>query len=106
MCGPCQYAPIKQRWDEVIAEAEVQLTKLDPWAEDFEETEAMVLELREERDRNEWACRRSFPFAPKEVEEKQRVIREIIEGNSPLRKELLPEDIEDMSEVKLQLLYS
>jgi hypothetical protein len=99
MCGPCQYAPIKQHWDDVIAKAEAETSDLYSWAEGYDRMELKLLGLREQRDSEEWQCRWRFPVAKKEPEEAENIIRKVISAKSPLRNELLLDDIKDQDVV-------
>jgi hypothetical protein len=99
-CGPCQYAPIKQRWDDVIADAKKKLSSVDAWNEGelYGRLEVELEGLKEERNAEEWRCRRRFPVLKRaDVEKKVETIGDVVTARSPLRRELLPEDIEDMN---------
>jgi hypothetical protein len=108
VCGSCQYAPIKEHWDELVMVAETVLRGLDPWAEAdaYGEAHKRLEELREERDKDEWACKKKFPVTKKEiVEEVVAIIRPIVSKPSPLRREVFAEDIVDREMVRWNIRF-
>jgi hypothetical protein len=104
MCRPCQYAPIKRHWDDVIADAEKKLNGVDASgeAELYGRLERELEDLREDRNAEEWRCRKMFPVAKREeVEKKIDTIGDVVTARSPLWREILPEDIKVVEEVRV-----
>jgi len=100
-CGVCLFSVAKENWDKKIAQAKNTGGAL---SEDFER-------LNEERDRVEWECRKMFPPERKTTPNLKLVRKEKVYLGSPLKKELKPEDVEEVSDMvsrtlsRIQLLH-
>ncbi|KAF2995526.1 hypothetical protein E8E13_002063 [Curvularia kusanoi] len=94
-CGPCQQKALEEKWKIKLETAELFLSKLKE--KDFpgvREVSALVEQLRDEMTDAMWSTRMLFPHA-----HKARVGRLSLgyfeKRGSPLRYELLPDDIPD-----------
>ncbi|KAF2431784.1 hypothetical protein EJ08DRAFT_659787 [Tothia fuscella] len=95
VCGVCLFKPIREAWDMRISEMEERLKIEDSWAPEAAGLETQLAEWKEERDKEEWACKRSFPINRKEGPDCLKEIGEKIIARSPLSREVFPEDIDD-----------
>lgn len=98
-CGPCQHQAFEDAWKHKLRLAEAFLEKLKE--KDFpgvQEVAALVEQLKDEFNTATWDTRALFPHAHKE-----RTVRVSLghfeKTPSPLRREVLPEDIPEPPEV-------
>jgi hypothetical protein len=101
-CGPCLYEPFRKVWDARIAGVEDEMKKY-PGSDEGAELEDRLADLKDVRHKEEWACKKMFPTTIKERPSALKGIGEKVCERSPLSRELLPEDIEDVT--ALHMVY-
>lgn len=98
-CGPCQHQTFEDGWKRKLSMAELFLKKLrERQHPGVQEVTALVEQLKDEFNTSTWDTRVLFPHAHKE-----RAVRVTLgyfeKMPSPLRNEVLPEDIPEPTDV-------
>ncbi|QDS74824.1 hypothetical protein FKW77_002535 [Venturia effusa] len=96
-CGPCRFAAVKRKYDREMAKIRAEASMMGVRGTALEN---LLEGLKEEKAKEEWACRTMYPPEGKRgpILKVQLRVRDVL-GESPLRNELRPEDIEEMEEV-------
>ena len=98
-CGPCQHQAFEKNWERKLSMAELFLEKVkEKRFPGVQEVTALVKQLRDDFNTASWDTRTLFPHVHKE-----RAVRVNLghfeKRPSPLRQELLPEDVLEPPEV-------
>ncbi|KAF1925726.1 uncharacterized protein M421DRAFT_69272 [Didymella exigua CBS 183.55] len=98
-CGPCQYQAFEGGWKRKLRLAEIFLGRLKEMRfPGVQEVNALVEQLKDEFNTATWNTRTLFPHAPKEHTVRVS-LGHFKKAPSPLRREVLPEDIPEQSKV-------